>query len=133
MYGHAVYTIKFNTQTPGLQVGQTIIVNSARLGISNLPLTIRRLTGTGHSGVDMTWAAECYGSDQVTFVDLMSQVLQQETTDNPVSDDTIVEAMELIIEQINISDIAMANSTVPPYQWGPGGTPPIIWGLFTWY
>lgn len=131
-YGHAVYTVKFNTIQPGLLVGQTILLNSVKLGYLNTPLTIKRITGSGYSHNQIRWAVEAFGSDQVTFVDLIAGVLQKENQDNSVDDTTIIEALQTITEQLTLADVAMANSTQPPYQWGPGGSPPIIWGLFTW-
>jgi len=133
MYGHAVYTVKFNTLQPGLAVGQTILLNSTLLGYTNIPLTIRRLTGNGYSPTQIEWQVEAYGSDQVTFVDLMATILQKENQDNPVDDSTIIEVLQAITETLNLTDSAAANCEPPPYKWGPGYTPAIVWSLFTWY
>jgi hypothetical protein len=131
-YGHAVYTVKFNTLKPGLGIGQTILLNSVKLGYTNIPLTIKRLTGNGYSSSKIEWQVECYGSDAVTFVDLMSTILQQETNQNTVDDSTILEELQKIDEIINLSDVAIVNENIGPYYWGPGYTPAIKYSLFTW-
>jgi hypothetical protein len=119
MYGHAVYTVKFNTIQPGLAVGQTIILNSAKLGFTNLSLTIKRITGTGYSPTQIKWQVEAYGSDQVTFVDIMSTILQKENQDNPVDDSTIVQTLVTLAEILNMTDaVSVANTQNGPYCWG---------------
>ncbi len=131
-YGHAVYTVKFNTLQPGLQVGQTIMLQSPKRGYTNIPLIIKRITGNGYSPTQIEWSVEAYGSDQVTFTDMMSSILIQENRDNPVEDSTVLEVLQLIDEQINLVETISVISNLPPYQWGPGGNPQGRWGFSTW-
>jgi len=132
-YGSPVYTVKFNTIQPGLLVGQTINLNSTKLGYTGIPLIIKRITGTGYSHNQIRWQVESYNTNRVTYIDLMAGILQKENQDNPVDDTTIIESLQTITEVLNLLDVAYANSEPPPYKWGPGYTPTIIWSLFTWY
>ena len=116
-YGHAVYLVKFSTLQPGLGIGQTILLNSAKLGYTNIPLTIKRLTGYGYSPSQIRWQVECYGSDKVTFVDLMSRILQNETNQNSIDDSTLIEELQTLTELLNPVDFAYINNFLPPYYW----------------
>ena len=129
-YGHAVYTVKFNTLKTGLRVGQTITLNSPILGV-NVPLTIKRLTGSGYAPGVLEWAVEAYGSDAPSFVDIMSMLLQQENQQNPVADSTVLEVLVSANESIAITDTSTITGTARPYKWGPTN-PQTRWGFATW-
>lgn len=121
-YGHAVYTIKFKTLKTGLKLGQTITVNSAIFGV-NTDVVIKRITGNGYSPGDSSkpgfeYQVECYGSDGVTFVDIMSVLLQQELNQNGVDASTILEVLQTLAESITITDTLITTSASLPYHWG---------------
>lgn len=117
-YGHAVYTVRFNTVEPGLRIGQIINLNSVKLGFINVPLTIKRLTAVSYSPFKVRWQVECYGSDQVSFVDIMQTLLQQENNQNSVTDDTILETLVSLDEVINIGEsLAVGSPRYGPYKW----------------
>lgn len=118
LYGHAIYTVKFKTIQAGLKVGQIITLNSAKLGFTGVSLTIKRLVANGYTPFNIRWDVECYGSDQVTFVDIISTLLAKENQDNSVTDDTILETLLSLEEDMIITDLVFKKSTsTGPYKW----------------
>jgi hypothetical protein len=80
-FGHPVYDVKFNTLVPGCAIGQTLNFNLSAFGLTR-PLVIKRIEAVGYTPADGTpgleYQIEAIGSDNVTFVDLMTSVLQAE-------------------------------------------------------
>lgn len=123
LYGHAVYDVKFYTTTPGLRIGQTITFNSSRFGVSNYPLVIKRIEGMGRTPTQLRYQVECVGSDDVTFVDIMAGILQQENSTGTASDDnTTLEVLLAILEQMSLSDTLSQPTSTPthPYTYDSG-------------
>lgn len=117
-FGHAVYDVKFYTITPGLRIGQTIMFNSSKFGVSNYPLVVKRIEGRGQKPTQMRYQVECIGSDSVTFVDIMSTLLQQENADAQV-DNTTLEPLLSIKESTVGADVLHAvTATTGPYKVG---------------
>ncbi len=137
LYGGAVDTLKFSTIEPGLFAGMQITFNSpifqAIYGSSLISMIIRRITAVGYTPFKLEYQCECYGGDQVSFVDLMTVLLQKENNENPVDDSTILQELIPISESLTTADAVSATAVSPPYQWGPAGSPPIVWDEFTWY
>ena len=132
-FGHQVYDVKFTTKQTGLVIGQTILLNSAKLGISNYPLVIKRIDGTAYSPSQFEYQVEALGSDNVTFVDIMSRLLTQENNNTDLADNTVLENLLTFAEGAAVSDPTTATPTSSPYKWGPaGGNPAIRWSFFTW-
>ena len=132
-FGHQVYDVKFSTRQTGLIIGQTILLNSAKLGISNYPLVIKRIDGTAYSPSQFEYQVEALGSDNVTFVDIMSRLLTQENNNTDLADNTVLENLLTFAEGLAISNPVTVTPTSRPYHWGPsGGNPPIKWSFFTW-
>lgn len=134
-FGHAVYDVKFKTLVAGCRIGQTITLNSPKFGVTNTPLIIKRVEATvfvpGIQG-RLEYQIEAIGSDTVTFVDLMTTILQQEASQNPVDDSTITENLIPISEPIAIAEILSPSSATGPYQWSPNATTPMRWNFFKW-
>lgn len=135
LYGHAVNTLKFKTLTAGLMVGQLITFNSvifqAINGSSSITLTIKRITAVGYGPNNLEYQAECYGSDKVSFVDIMALLLQQENNQNPVDNSTVTETLVPINESLTLVEAVTVTSASGPYQWAPG-SPNLRWGFSTW-
>lgn len=132
-FGEAVHDIKFRTLRTGLRIGQTILLNSATLGFTDTPLIIKNIVGAGYSPNLFEYTVECLGSDKVTFVDLMSNLLRQEAAQNPV-DDSIVN-QDIIFtpdEELKISDTVTATATAAlAFLWGTSANNS-KWGFTTW-
>jgi hypothetical protein len=134
-FGQPVYDVKFNTIVAGCAIGQTIILNSPKLGILNYPLIIKRIEATvfvpGAQG-KLEYQIEAIGSDTVTFVDLMTTLLQQEANQTAVDDSTVTQNLEPIAEGVTVLDAVTATSTTKPYKWGPTGSPIMRWAFSRW-
>ncbi|HVB33710.1 MAG TPA: hypothetical protein VNJ52_04970 [Patescibacteria group bacterium] len=120
-FGHAVYDVKFNTLTSGCKIGQTIILNSPKLGITNQYLVIKRIEASvfvpGTQG-QLEYQIEALGSDNVTFVDIISTLLQQENANTTVDDSTVLEVLLSLAETVKVDDtVALAHESWP-YTWG---------------
>jgi hypothetical protein len=120
-FGHAVYDVKFNTLTPGCRIGQTVVLNSPKLGITNQYLVIKRIEASvfvpGTQG-KLEYQIEALGSDNVTFVDIMSTLLQQENANTTVDDSTVLEVLLSFSETPKVDDtVALAHES-RPYTWG---------------
>jgi len=134
-FGHAVYDVKFNTLTAGCRLGQKIILNSSKFGVTNTPLVIKRVEATvfvpGANG-QLEYQIEAIGSDTVTFVDIMTTLLQTEATQNPVDDSTVTENLIPVSEGVGVHDTVTATAAPGPYQWGPNASTPFRWGFSKW-
>ncbi len=133
LYGQTVNVLKFSTIQPGLFAGQKITFNSptfqAIYGTSSLSLIIRRITAVGYSPFKLQYHVECYDSDRVSFVDIMSLLLQQENSQNSVDDSTIIETIESFEENIAVADTVTATgAATKTYKWD--GTD--NWGFSVW-
>jgi hypothetical protein len=133
LYGHPVYDVKFTTTTPGLRIGQTILLNSTLFGVSSYPLIIKRIEATPFTKTALTYQVEAIGSDSVTFVDMIKGLEAQASNNNPVDSSTIIEAFQFAgEEQLTIHDAASASgATHNPFKWA-STTSPSNWGFAIW-
>ncbi len=120
-FGHPVYDLKLTTLVPGCRIGQTIMANIPTLGISNYPLVIKRIEASvfvpGQNG-QLEYQLECIGSDNVTFTDLMTTILQQEATQSVPGMDSINENLEVIEETLTLSDTNTISAVAGFYKYG---------------
>jgi hypothetical protein len=125
-FGHAVYDVKFNTIIPGCAIGQAITVNLPAFGISK-QLIIKRVEAVGYApGANgmLEYQVECIGSDNVTFVDLMTTILQTEAAQTQVDDSTVNENLVPVSESIAVSDTVTIAATIGFYKYGPTSPQP---------
>jgi hypothetical protein len=134
-FGHPVFDLKVTTLVPGCRIGQTVTANVPSMGITNYPLVIKRIEATvfvpGADG-QLQYQLECIGSDNVTFTDLMTTILQQEATQTTVDSTTVTENLLVVEESIPLADVLTATATAEPYLWGTTGGNEIRWSFFTW-
>jgi|GEM_PF-1371865 len=133
-FGHPVYDVKFNSISPlsnQLFIGQTIMLNSVRFGVSNYPLIIRRIVCVGRSPYQLEYQVEAMGSDTVSFTDIMMTLLQQTNAQTQTSSSTVLQVLLPIAEGLTVSDTVIITTGTSPYKWGPN-TPQPRWGFFTW-
>ena len=134
-YGSPVYDVKFTTLTPGIRLGQNILLNSALYGVSNYPLVVKNIQGVGRTGFQMEYTVECIGSDVVTFVDLMKTVLQQQNANSSIAVNSTLEVLLGDAEDLIIIDSVAAptSNTTKNYVWGATTVGTVgNWNLFTW-
>ena len=125
-FGHAVYDVKVSTLIAGCQIGQTITLNSAKFGILNYALVIKRIEtvvkapGDNALGIDTTleYQIEAIGSDNVTFVDIMATLLQQQNSNIEIADNTVLDAFVTLSESIATADTLTVTGEARPYTWG---------------
>lgn len=126
-FGHPVYDLKVTTLVPGCRIGQTIIANIPAMGISSYPLVIKRVEATvfvpGANG-QLQYQLECIGSDNVTFTDLMTTVLQQEAAQNTLGADSVNENLEVVDEGITVTEVLTVTAGTRPYLYGPTSPQP---------
>ena len=132
-FGHPVYDVKFKTLQTGLVIGQTILLNSSKLGVTNYPLIIKRIDGNAYSPSKFEYTVEALGSDNVTFVDIMSRLLTQENNNTDLADNTVLENLLNFAEGATLTETLTPTPTARPYHWGATGINPVIrWNFFTW-
>jgi len=121
-FGHPVYDVKVTTLVPGCRIGQTVTANIPALGITSYPLVIKRIEATvfvpGTNG-QLQYQLECIGSDNVTFTDLMTTILQQEAAQTQPGANTVNENLEVVDEGITVTEALTATSGTRPYVYGP--------------
>lgn len=137
LYGSPTNTLSFTTVQPGLFVGMQIEFNSAVFqaiyGSASVTMSIRRIEAVGYSPFGLRFQVECYqsGSEVVSFVDIMSLLLQEENSQNPVEDSTVLQDLVPVDESIAVADAVTVTGSVSPYVWGPG-MPQKRWGFSRW-
>lgn len=125
-FGHPVYDVKFNTIVPGCAIGQVIDVYLPAFGIDKV-LVIKRVEAVGYAPGDdalnidgkLEYQIECIGSDNVTFVDLMTTILQTEASQTPVDDSTVTENLEVASEGLTLTETITIAATIGFYKYGP--------------
>ncbi len=121
-FGHAVYDVKFNTLVPGCRLGQVLAVNLPKFGLTNYPLLIKRVEAkvfVPGANAQLEYQVEAIGSDTVTFVDIMTTILQKEASQTLVDDSTVNENLEVNSETIATSEVVSATASTRPYMYGP--------------
>jgi hypothetical protein len=127
MFGHPVYDVKFNSISPlsnQLYIGQTIMFNSAKFGVSNYPLLIRRIECVGRSPYQLEYQVEAMGSQTVTFTDMMLYLLQQTNGQTQTSDSTVLQVLLPVEEALTVTDTVTVTGGTRPYQYGPTSPQP---------
>jgi len=133
-FGHPVFDVKVNTYIAGCQIGQVIEVNLPAFGCVK-QLVIKRIEATVFApgpNAYCEYQLECIGSDNVTFVDIMTTLLQQEAAQTDVGDSTVNENLEVILEPVTVTDVLTVTTSQAPYAWGAGSSNIIRWGFWTW-
>jgi hypothetical protein len=125
-FGHAVYDVKFNTLVPGCAIGQAITVNLPAFGISK-QLVIKRVEAVGYApgaNAMLEYQVECIGSDNVTFTDLMTMILQTEANQTTVDDSTVNENLVSVAETIGVTDTVSIIGVLAIAKYGPTSPQP---------
>lgn len=130
-YGHAVYDVKFNTRTPGLQIGQTMLITlpTSAYGVTAYPVVIKSVEAIGYTPTSLLWQVEAIGSDVVTYTDIMTQLLLAEQQTQS-SDNTVLQELLPVEEAINIQETIAVTAYTKPYVLGPA-TPSFRLGMST--
>jgi len=128
IYGDPEYSVSFRTSETGLTVGQNITINSTLMGISG-SFTIKRITGKLRSPTAFDYTVEARATEDVSFIDIMTLLLEQELNANQVDPSTVLEVLIVVQEALTVGDSAAISTTTGPYVYG--GTT-AKWGFSTW-
>ena len=133
LYGHPVYDVKFSTITTGLRVGQVLVLNSSRFGVSNYSVVIKRIEAVQFTPNKLKYQVEAVGSDVVSFNDVMIGLLQQQNANNLVDPSTVIEAFQDAgNENLTLVDtVAGSGAAHNAFKWASTGTPS-NWGFALW-
>ena len=126
MFGHPVFTVKFSTiheLSNQLFIGQQIILNSAKFGISNKSLIIKQINFVARTPFQLESQVQCLGSDSVTYNDIMLQLLQQNLGQESTPSSAVLQVLLPVSESIAVADTVTLTVTIGPYVWGPAVTP----------
>lgn len=133
LFGHPVYNVKFNTITTGLRVGQIILLNSTKFGVSNYPLVIKRVEAVYFTPTKLRYQIQAIGSDVVTFNDMMTVALQQQLANTAISPSTVIQVLEdMPDEAIATADTVSASGIAKTSgKWGSSAANS-LWGFTSW-
>lgn len=121
----------FNTYQTGLRVGMTINVTSVIRGISK-DFKINRLTAKARTPTALEYTVSLIASGQVTFTDIMVDLLQQGQQAIDVDPNEVLQRLEFLEEAFTVSEAVPTTShTSGPYKWGPDAAAG-VWNFFTW-
>lgn len=126
LYGQPNYGLKFRTLKKGLVVGQQITISSSLLGISQA-FTVKRLTVQPKTPTQFEYSAECVATESVSFVDIMTLLLEQELNSNQVDPSTTLEVLITVLEAVTLADSAAITTSTGPYLYGSA-----TWGFASW-
>ena len=114
-FGHPVYDVKFDTLATGVRVGQTVLLNSDKFGVSNYPLIVKRVEARGHTPSKLIYSIEAIGSDKVTFTDVMLQLLQRQNADANIDPSSVLQILLDIADDVDATDDVTIAATGPHY------------------
>ncbi|CCD89856.1 protein of unknown function [Bradyrhizobium sp. ORS 285] len=117
-FGHPVYDVKFYTVQTGARVGQVIMYNSTKFGVSNYPLIIKRIEARAQTPTALRYHIEAIGSDKVTFTDIMLTLLQQQNAQTSIDASTVLQILLDVEEDTLVDDSVTISSSSPPYVYG---------------
>jgi hypothetical protein len=118
MFGDPVYNVKFSTINVNsnlLFIGQQIVLNSAKFGVSNKSLIIKQINCVARTPFQLEYQLQCLGSDVVSFNDIMLTLLQQNLGAATTSDSTVLQVLIPINEAITVGETVTLTHAGPPY------------------
>lgn len=131
-WADGAYEGSFKTTTTGLKTGQYITINSTLRGV-NATFKINRITGRARTPNQMEYTVQFLTSGELTFTDIMVELLGRDRKQIVISDDEVIQRFEALDEApMTITDTVQALAkTSPPYKWD-SGTTTLKWNLGTW-
>ena len=129
-YAESVYESSFKTTQIGLKVGQQMHVASVIRGIDKT-FKINKITGKVRDGVSMEYTVYLIASGQVSFTDIMVDLLSGDKKNIVIASNEVLQRLEIFAESIDSGDSLSASKKTGPYKWGPDANA-LVWGLGTW-
>jgi hypothetical protein len=125
-YGNPAYTLTFKTTNSGLMIGQNITLSSSLMGITQ-SFTIKRINGQLWSPTALEYSVQAVATDTVSFIDIMTLLLEQELNQNQVDSSTVLSVLIAVQEALTVSDSAAITTSTGPYVYDTAK-----WGFSTW-
>ena len=129
-YSDSVYEASFKTTLTGLKVGQQIRVNSGIRAIDKF-FKINKISGKVKDGNSMIYTVYLIASGQVSFTDIMVDLLTSDKKNITIASNEVLQRLELFSESADVSDGLSTTKKSGPYKWGPDPNA-LKWGLGTW-
>lgn len=130
-YNESVYEGRFKTTKTGLKTGQKITINSSLRNINKV-FKINRIVGKARGSDHMEYEVYLLASGQVTFTDIMVDLLGQDKQNIVFATNEVLQRLESFFEDINIVETISTTKKSPPYTWGSGGANDFNWDFATW-
>lgn len=129
-YSESVYEAAFKTTRTGLKVGQKIRVNSVLRSIDKF-FKINKIIGKVRDGNSMIYSVFLIASGQVSFTDIMVDLLSKDKKNIIIASNEVLQRLELFSESASVTDSVSGSKSSGPYKWGPDPNA-LKWGLGTW-
>jgi len=114
-YANPKWTASYNTRTPGLKSGTIQNINSTLLGVNEdfiITSVVIQIKPNGKHIYNVVLEGRLYGLTEL-LLDLLdkSDVLADR-------EDEVLDKIQVLTEQVNVSDSHTKTSTAPPFKWG---------------
>lgn len=131
-YASSAYEMTFKTRATGLRVGQRINVTLSTNRSITKTLKINRITGKAISGSAMEYTVALVSSGQITFQDILVELLERQKQQVEINPNEVIQSLELLLDSLAVTDSAPVVTTdSPPYTYA-GGSNDANWGFATW-
>ena len=131
-YAESVFEATFKTTETGLRVGQSITLTSTLRNITKT-FKINRVVGKARGSDHMEYTIYMIASGQISFTDIMMNLLGQDKKNIIIASNEVVQRLELLAETITLAETLSASATSTPYLWGVGSLNDLRWGFGKWY
>lgn len=121
----------FKTTQTGLQTGQQIKINSTAFGV-NQYFKINRIIGKARGSDHMEYQVFFIASGEYTFTDIMMGLLSKDLQNIDISNDEVLQRLEIFPESVSVADVLLAVKKIAPYKWGPGSSNDLVFDFGTW-
>lgn len=130
-YSASVFEGTFKTTKTGLRVGQRININSTIRNV-NKTFKINRIVGKARTPTTMTYTVYLIASGQVSFTDIMVQLLTSDKQNITIANNEVLQRLETFLESLTLTETLTATAHTPPYHWGTTAVEPFKWNFSTW-
>jgi len=121
----------FKSVKTGWATGQQVTINSTILGNSGT-YKINRITGKALTSGQMEYTVNFIASGETTFTDIMVGLLSKDRENITLSDDEVLQRLEVFPEVVEFVEAVTASKKSAPYLWGVSGGNDLIWNFGTW-
>ncbi|MDQ3158811.1 MAG: hypothetical protein M3P98_01580 [bacterium] len=121
----------FKTRETGLRTGMQLTINSTIMGV-NSTYKINRIQGRANGSGSMIYSVSFISSGNITFTDIIIKLLGRDKLNIEISDDEVLQRLEIFPEVITVADMVTVSAKTGPYTWATSGSSDLIWNFGTW-